>query len=223
MCGPPTAPNPQRDNAAKNCFIRIDGPDGKQIELANGATIDTVILATGYTYDFPFLDAPALGMSFSGQRHVTPLYQHLLHASIPTLGFVGVPLSIPCPMPYFAAQARYIAACWSDESAAVVLPGEQVRRNFDIVLDRVCLKHLSAWSQLYVAPHPPHDMCSTWSPCLSDADWCAQSCALFDSHVFRTGSPGLRRASSWSGRGRRTCTPWRSAAGRGGTWPSSTG
>ena len=57
-----------------------------------------------YCYAFPFLDEAALGMSFVGQRHVTPLYQHLLHAARPGLGFIGIPLSVPCPIPFFECQ-----------------------------------------------------------------------------------------------------------------------
>jgi hypothetical protein len=37
------------------------------------------------------------------------LHQHLLHASRPTLGFVGIPLAVPCPVPFFECQAAYIA------------------------------------------------------------------------------------------------------------------
>ena len=52
-------------------------------------------------------------MRFNGQRLVTPLYQHLLHASRPTLGFVGIPLNVPCPIPYFECQAAYVAEAWA--------------------------------------------------------------------------------------------------------------
>ena len=71
-----------------------------------GPPVERVVLATGYCYAFPFLDEAALGMSFVGQRRVTPLYQHLLHARLPTLGFVGIPLSVPCPIPFFECQAQ---------------------------------------------------------------------------------------------------------------------
>ena len=69
-----------------------------------GPPVERVVLATGYCYAFPFLDEAALGMSFVGQRHVTPLYQHLLHAARPGLGFIGIPLSVPCPIPFFECQ-----------------------------------------------------------------------------------------------------------------------
>ena len=75
-----------------------------------------MILATGYVYDFPFFDGPqaqSLGLRFHGQRHVTPLYLHLLHAEIPSLGFIGVPLSVPCPIPFFEIQAAYLGEHWA--------------------------------------------------------------------------------------------------------------
>ena len=33
----------------------------------------------------------------------------MLHASRPTLSFVGIPLAVPCPVPFFECQAAYIA------------------------------------------------------------------------------------------------------------------
>jgi hypothetical protein len=74
-----------------------------------------VILATGYEFEFPFLDAEQLGMHW--QRFVSPLYLHLLHAQRPGLGFLGIPLSIPCPIPFFEAQARFLGAHWASPAS----------------------------------------------------------------------------------------------------------
>jgi hypothetical protein len=49
----------------------------------------------------------------SWERYVTPLYQHLMHSEMATLGFIGIPLSIPCPIPYFEAQAIFLAEAWA--------------------------------------------------------------------------------------------------------------
>ena len=68
-----------------------------------------VILATGYVYDFPFLKQEELGIEGFGSRHLAPLYRHLIHASTPTIGFVGIPLSIPAPIPFFAMQLPWRA------------------------------------------------------------------------------------------------------------------
>jgi hypothetical protein len=60
-----------------------------------GPSVDRVILATGYEFDFPFLDAARTELGMHWQRLISPLYLHLLHAERPGLAFVGIPLSIP--------------------------------------------------------------------------------------------------------------------------------
>lgn len=85
-----------------------------------GPPIDTVILATGYVYSFPFLCEQSLGMSFRGRRAVTPLYLHLQHSRRPSLGFMGIQLSVPCPLPFFECQAAYLAEVWA------LPPGEEM-------------------------------------------------------------------------------------------------
>ena len=106
-------------------------------ELVPGPKVDVVILATGYAYDFPFLDIDdKIGInmhwerflppsqqtqisvypnphSFNYIRYVSPLYRHMLHAKTPTLAFIGIPLSIPCPIPFFEAQTTYLAEQWA--------------------------------------------------------------------------------------------------------------
>eukprot|EP00435_Cladocopium_sp_Y103_P009160 s2825_g2.t1 len=75
--------------------------DGQQIA---GEAVDTVILATGYTYRYPFLDEEGLGLDFGPmRRYVAPLYQHVIHAKHDSLCFMGVPLAVPCPLPLFEA------------------------------------------------------------------------------------------------------------------------
>jgi len=36
-----------------------------------------------------------------------------MHARRPTLGFVGVPLAVPCPIPFFECQAAFLAEHWA--------------------------------------------------------------------------------------------------------------
>ena len=87
--------------------------DRVEPEPLPGPPVDAVVLATGYTYSFPFLDEHALGMRFVGRRAVTPLYLHMQHAVHPTLGFVGIHLAVPCPIPFFECQAAYLAEAWA--------------------------------------------------------------------------------------------------------------
>lgn len=87
---------------------RLNLPSGQP---AQGPPVEDVIFATGYIYDYPFLDAESLGLDFGPhRRYVAPLHQHIVHARRPSLSFVGVPLSVPCPMPLFEAQAHFLSA-----------------------------------------------------------------------------------------------------------------
>eukprot|EP00808_Paulinella_micropora_P013064 g41786.t1 len=95
--------------------VTIDGLLLHESVTLPGLPIDTIILATGYLYDFPFLSASELGMADFRQRFVAPLYQHVLHTSIPSLAFIGLPSSIPAPMLMFEAQARFVASEWSKQ------------------------------------------------------------------------------------------------------------
>ena len=52
-------------------------------------------------------------MTFRCRRSVTPLYLHLQHARRPSLAFIGIHLSIPCPIPFFECQSAYLAEVWS--------------------------------------------------------------------------------------------------------------
>ena len=51
-----------------------------------------MILATGYHYNFPFLD-PECGVRVEN-RVVQPLYKHLISIAHPTLAFVGLPVQV---------------------------------------------------------------------------------------------------------------------------------
>ena len=85
--------------------LRYDG------EVIPGAAVETIILATGYTYRFPFLDEKALGLDFGpSRRYVAPLYQHVIHAEYDSICFMGIPLAVPTPLPLFEAQAYFAAA-----------------------------------------------------------------------------------------------------------------
>lgn len=66
--------------------------DGSAV-LADGTIIheiDVVILATGYLYDFPFLD----GLVTVSDNRVWGLYKHVFPPAFPTLAFVGLPWKV---------------------------------------------------------------------------------------------------------------------------------
>lgn len=88
-----------------------DGHVYFQGECLPGAPVHDLILATGYTYSFPFLDEKKLGLDLGpARRYIAPLYQHLIHCRWPTLCFIGIPMSVPTPIPLFEAQGRFVAA-----------------------------------------------------------------------------------------------------------------
>eukprot|EP01062_Namystynia_karyoxenos_P064784 TRINITY_DN5787_c0_g1_i1.p1 TRINITY_DN5787_c0_g1~~TRINITY_DN5787_c0_g1_i1.p1 ORF type:complete len:477 (+),score=90.68 TRINITY_DN5787_c0_g1_i1:56-1432(+) len=94
----------------RGCALRGDGavllPSGDAVA---GPPVQDLVLATGYLYDFPFLDTAELGMQSA--RLVTPLHLHIFHARRPSLSFIGVPLAVPAPLLLCEAQSRAVAAC----------------------------------------------------------------------------------------------------------------
>lgn len=98
-------------------------PDGR-IVLQDGTVLDDVdvlVFCTGYCYRFPFLDADLVHVD---DNWVSPLYQDLLHADHPTLGFIGIPFRV-VPFPLFEVQARWFARLLT---GAFVLPPADARR-----------------------------------------------------------------------------------------------
>ena len=63
--------------------------------------IDSLVLCTGYRYEFPFLSEDCK-LDVTDER-VTPLYKHLLHTQFPSLSFIGV-CKVICPFPLFHMQ-----------------------------------------------------------------------------------------------------------------------
>ncbi|KAK7870403.1 hypothetical protein R5R35_003739 [Gryllus longicercus] len=80
--------------------------NGDTVEFVDGtsATVDTILYATGFLYDFPFL-SEACGVRVE-HNHVRPLYKHLIHVDHPTLCFVGLPFYV-CAFLLFDLQARF--------------------------------------------------------------------------------------------------------------------
>lgn len=79
-----------------------------ELTLVNSKKIyvDFIICATGYDYDFPFLDKKYISYDNGA---VKPLYQHLFYAHDPTLCFVGLPHPV---IPFFMSflQSNWIVS-----------------------------------------------------------------------------------------------------------------
>lgn len=77
--------------------------------------IDTIILCSGYDYQFPFVNEHSKLPDFSatpGERRVQPLVHQLWHARYPSLAFLGLPHSV-VPFPLFELQSEAIVAQWT--------------------------------------------------------------------------------------------------------------
>mmetsp|Transcript_75196 Transcript_75196/g.201933 ORF Transcript_75196/g.201933 Transcript_75196/m.201933 type:complete len:288 (+) Transcript_75196:165-1028(+) len=130
------------------------GQDGRLVlsggETVPGPPVERVILATGYEYEYPFLDGAELGLDFGPvARYVAPLFMHVLHARRPSLGFIGVPLSVPVPIPLFEAQARFVAAHLRNQSTSTEQRGAWVAARRAAVGERPMDMHFlagDAWS-----------------------------------------------------------------------------
>ncbi len=96
--------------------------DGRSVAFADGTVcegVDVVLLCTGYCYSMPFLsgggtpgDAPVdpkkdARLLRIEDRAVHPIYQHLFHATFPSLTFLGLLHSV-VPFPLFELQAKWV-------------------------------------------------------------------------------------------------------------------
>jgi len=68
--------------------------------------IDSFVYATGYHYDYPFLD-DSLRITVD-DNYVSPLYQQIVPPHCPNIGFIGIPFVV-VPFPFFEIQARWFA------------------------------------------------------------------------------------------------------------------
>ena len=73
--------------------------------------VDTVILATGYEYIFPFLTEDSKLTVESGKR-IKPLYKHTFNAVYPSMAIIGMNTGV-MPFPYFDLQARWVMSVWN--------------------------------------------------------------------------------------------------------------
>ena len=88
--------------------------------------IDSILVCTGYSFSFPFL-APEIGVSVDTHQ-VYPLYKHIFHAHHPSLGFIGIPLTI-LPFPFMDIQVRFLKSVWNGSTR---LPSvQEMERDID--------------------------------------------------------------------------------------------
>lgn len=83
--------------------------------------IDSIILATGYLYSFPFLSEKSGLQVLNDGKRVFPLYKQTFNARHPSSAVIGVNFGV-LPFPYFDLQVRWILSVWTGEK---LLPSEE--------------------------------------------------------------------------------------------------
>ena len=91
----------------QTCGIKTVLPNGVLLQDNQEIQVDSMVLCTGYKYDFPFLSKECQ-LSTAGER-VTPLYKHVIHINYPSLSFIGLCKQI-CPFPQFQCQVLFAIA-----------------------------------------------------------------------------------------------------------------
>jgi thioredoxin reductase len=117
---------------------------GKNLILKNGEVIeelDTFIFATGYHYQFPFLEEGIINVV---DNWVHPLYKELVPPAYPTISFIGLPYAV-IPFPLFEIQVKWVTRMlagqfelpaeaemnsWCTEKAAWLKGNKPKQRNF---------------------------------------------------------------------------------------------
>lgn len=125
-----------------NYVVGIDRfePESRTVVLVDGTEvkdIDTIIFATGYLRNYPFLDHTVNKTDkpvVTHGRRMENLYQHLFYAPDPTLAFMVTPRQV-MPFPTAEAQSVWVSRVWANR---VQLPSYAERQKWE--QDRLELK-----------------------------------------------------------------------------------
>ncbi|WP_461538549.1 FAD-dependent oxidoreductase [Spongorhabdus nitratireducens] len=142
----------------------VTGCNGSQLLLESGDVledVDSIILCTGYEYDYPFLQLDRLGITCRANI-LAPLYLDLFCIEYPSLSILTVQRKvIPFPMAEF--QARYVAQVLSGK-ATLPARDEMLKRsggsNPELDPDALCYKekqitYMSHLARLTGSPELP--------------------------------------------------------------------
>lgn len=114
--------------------IKELGNDGS-VTFVDGTVVDNidiVMYATGYKYNFPFMDGID-GAPCVEDNRVYPCFQHVFPPTLaPWVSFVGLPWKV-VPFPQFQLQSRWIGACLNGSAE---LPTPEAMQ-----------EHVDAWCQ----------------------------------------------------------------------------
>ena len=109
----------------------------RMVEFMNGQVIkvDSIILATGYFFSFPFL-TECSGIKVECGKRIKPLYKYTFNCSHPSMVFIGINTGVN-PFPLFDYQVCWVKSVWSGEK---VLPSreEMIRDDDEVYQERLC-------------------------------------------------------------------------------------
>ena len=95
------------------CYPRIVAAHGNSVTFTDETVleVDVILCATGYRYEFPFLEGVLPNLLCCDGRVVMRLYRHLIHLDHPSLAFAVIPFKI-APFPVAYAQAHFLTHSW---------------------------------------------------------------------------------------------------------------
>lgn len=95
------------DNLEQTKNVTQVKPKSVIIDKVREENVDSIVLCTGYLYQFPFLH-PSCHVVIEKGR-VKPIYKHIIHTEFPSLFFIGL-CTRHCSFPQYDAQIRFAAA-----------------------------------------------------------------------------------------------------------------
>ena len=105
----PPIPSPFPQNVTQVPAIKTAVKDGAVLSDGRHVAVDSIILCTGYEYDFPFLD-PSCGVSVEDHR-VCTLYKQTFNTKFPSMAILGVYLqALTCFQHYI--QIQWVLSVW---------------------------------------------------------------------------------------------------------------
>lgn len=71
---------------------QVVGANDGELLLSDGTSVkaDALVFATGYLYDFPFLD-DSTGIFVEGGKYVRPLHEQFINIKHPTMAILNIP------------------------------------------------------------------------------------------------------------------------------------
>ncbi|WP_210520912.1 flavin-containing monooxygenase [Hymenobacter terricola] len=139
--------------------VRVFTPEGAVFTDDHEVAVDSIVLATGYDLSLPFVSEDIREAVHADSHHLA-LHHLTFHPALPNFAFLGLFGQVGPYFPTIELQARWIAACWSEQcpvpTAAEMQQGLAEFEQFKQFRDEVmCYETVEMFSHdLGVAPTP---------------------------------------------------------------------